>query len=136
MFKYVRVQIRKSETTSVTKEVPPWEVAVLAAVNGGDCVVELGETPVDRALPDPSAEYDRLALKYKVDTATGVAYVAAVYGAGRRGVVQLAQEIERARAAAESPAVRTEQYDAGDDPLAGLFDEGLSESAGVEPIAA
>ncbi|MCU0694408.1 MAG: hypothetical protein MUF54_23730, partial [Polyangiaceae bacterium] len=37
----------------------PWEVAVLAAVNGGDRIIEIGETPVNRALPDAGQELAR-----------------------------------------------------------------------------
>lgn len=123
MFKYTRVQLNRSETTTLTLDVPPWEVAVLAAVNGEDRVVPIGETPVNRALPNPAAEYDRLVSKYKIDTSTGQEFVAQVYGVGQRGISALAKEIDRARTDAKSPPVTTPEYDSNDDPLAGLFDK-------------
>jgi hypothetical protein len=136
VFKYTRVQINRSETTTITKDVAPWEVAVLAAVNGGDRVVEIGETPVNRPLPDAGMEYDRLVTKYKADPNTGLEYVAAAYGAGRRGVEALAKEIEKARVSAQAPARQTPEYDSGDDPLVGLFpDAHASAGQGVEAIA-
>lgn len=137
MFKYARVQVNRSETTTITKDVAPWEVAILAAVNGDDRIVVIGETPVNRALPDAGMEYDRLVTKYKVDPATGVEYVASVYGVGRRGVEALAKEIEKARLSAQAPAVQSAEYDANDDPMAGLFDDPLppARAAGVVAIA-
>jgi hypothetical protein len=137
MFKYKRVQINRSETTTITKDVAPWEVAVLAAVNGGDRIIEIGETPVNRALPDAGMEYDRLVTKYKADPNTGIEYVASAYGAGRRGVESLAKEIERARLSAHTPAFQTSEYDANDDPLTGLFGDSprAGATAGVVEIA-
>jgi hypothetical protein len=134
MFKYARVQVNRSETTTITKDVAPWEVAILAAVNGDDRIVEIGETPVNRALPDAGVEYDRLVRKYKVDPATGVEYVASVYGPGRRGVESLAKEIEKARVSAQAPAKQTAEYDAGDDPLTGLFDDAPAAGAAAGAV--
>jgi hypothetical protein len=122
MFKYTRVQLNRSETTTFALDVPPWEVAVLAAVNGEDRVQIIGETPVNRMLPDPAVEFDRLVTKYKADNESGQDYVSLVYGVGQRGVAALASEINKAREAASSPPVQTPEYDAGDDPLGGLFD--------------
>jgi len=123
MFKYTRIQLTRSETTTMAIDVPPWEVAVLAAVNGEDRITVIGETPVRRELPDPGVEYDRLLTKYKHDTNSGQDYVALVYGVGSRGVEALAREIAKARAEAEIPPAQTSEYDAGDNPLGGLFDE-------------
>ena len=123
MFKYTRVQLNRSETTVMCLDVPPWEVAVLGAVNGDDRVTVVGETPVRRELPDPVVEYDRLLAKYKQDTNSGQDYVSLVYGVGSRGVEALAREIAKARAVAATPPVQTPEYDAGDNPLGGLFDE-------------
>ena len=39
MFKYVRVQLNRSETTVITADIAPWELPVFAAVNGEDRVV-------------------------------------------------------------------------------------------------
>lgn len=122
MFKYTRVELRRSETTSLTTDIAPWEVPVFAAVNGEDAVTVLGETPVNRALPDPAVEYDRLARKYKADKADGQEWVAKVYGLGQRGLTALAAEIRKAGAVAAVPAVQSKEYDAKDDPMLGLFD--------------
>ena len=134
MFKYTRIQINRSETTTITKDVAPWEVAVVAAVNGGDRILEIGETPVNRALPDAAVEYDRLVAKYKSDPNTGIEYVASVYGTGRRGVEALAKEIDKARAAAKAPPRQSAEYDSKDDPLDGLFDDGAVDQ-GAELLA-
>ena len=136
MFKYARVQLNRSETSTITLDVPPWEVAVLAAVNGEDRVVFIGETPVRRALPEASAEYDRLLAKYKHSTDNGQDYVASVYGVGMRGVEALRKEIEKAAAAAAEPPEQRAEYDAGDDPLKGLFDEAPAPRMGLGKVAA
>ena len=94
----------------------------MAAVNGEDRVVVIGETPVNRALPEPGAEYDRLAAKYKQNTENGQEYVAIVYGVGQRGVEALAREIRKAHESASAPPVQGAEYDSNDDPLRGLFD--------------
>jgi hypothetical protein len=122
MFKYARVQLNRSETTTFALDVPPWEVAVLAAVNGEDRVQVIGETPVNKPLPDPAAEFDRLVTKYKADNESGQDYVSLVYGVGQRGVSALKAEIDKARAQAAVPPMQTREYDSKDDPLAGLFD--------------
>lgn len=121
--KYTRVQLNRSETTTFTIDVAPWEVPVLAAVNGADRVIEIGETPVTKPLPDPAVEYDRLATKYKIDPASGQEFVAQVYGVGQRGVDALKKEIDKAKTSASAPPVQTPEYDSKDDPLAGLFED-------------
>lgn len=134
MFKYTRVELRRSETTSLTTDLAPWEVPVFAAVNGGDAVTVLGDTPVNRALPDPAVEYDRLARKYKTDPADGQEWVGKVYGIGQRGVTTLAAEIAKAKAQAAAPVVQKPEYDSKDDPMLGLFDdpEPAAETEAVE----
>lgn len=126
MFKYSRVTLDRSETTKLTVDIAPWEVAVLAAVNGGDRVKVIGETPVRRELPEPAAEYNRLEAKYKFEGDGGRTYVSLVYGEGERGVRALAAEIDKARAVAKAPPVQTPEYSAGDDPLKGLYDNDAS----------
>lgn len=121
MFKYTRVQLNRSETTTMALDVPPWEVPVLAAVNGEDRVQIIGETPVNRMLPDPAAEYDRLVAKYKHGGDSETPHVASVYGVGQRGVEQLAKEIAKAGRDAKAPPMQSVEYDAKDDPLDGLF---------------
>jgi hypothetical protein len=122
MFKYSRVQLDRSETTKLVVDVVPWEVAMLAAVNGGDRVSVIGETPTRKSLPNAGLEYDRLAAKYKADP-SGREYVSLVYGEGERGVKALADEIAKAGSVAKVAPVRTPEYDAGDDPLKGLYED-------------
>jgi hypothetical protein len=134
MFKYTRVQLNRSETTVITLDVPPWEVAVMAAANGEDRVQIIGETPVNKMLPDPGAEYDRLATRYKHGGDTETPYVAAVYGLGQRGVDQLAKEIYKAQDAAQAPPVQSAEYDSNDDPLGGLFDDAPPAGRATEAV--
>ena len=122
MFDYSLVQIARSETTTAVVVVPPWEVAVLAAVHGGDITSVVGVTPVRRELPEAAAEYERLANKYGKDEENGQEYVAMVYGVGARGVTALQAEIAKTTRssvpAAAKPASAAPSEDA--DPLAGL----------------
>ena len=124
-YKYKRIQLVRSETTTFAIDCPPWEVPILAAVNGDDRITVIGETVVRKPLPDPGVEFDRLATKYKHDPETNRDYVAEVYGVGERGVAALAAEIAKAGQQADMPPVQTPEYDANDDPMKGLFDEAL-----------
>jgi hypothetical protein len=123
MFKYKRIQLARSETTVFAFDVPPWEIPVLAAVNGGETITEIGETPVRRELPDPATEYARLEAKYKVETTGGQSFVSLVYGVGQKGIAALATEIAKAKESAAEPPRRAAEYDAKDDPLLGLFED-------------
>jgi len=134
MFKYTRVQLNRSETTVITLDVPPWEVPVLAAVNGEDRIQVIGETPVNKMLPDPAAEFDRLVTRYKHGGDSEMPYVAAVYGIGQRGVEQLAKEIAKAGRDAEAPPVQGAEYDANDDPLGGLFTDLMPNRTATEAV--
>ena len=133
MFDYSQVQIARSETTTALVVVPPWEVAVLAAVHGGDITSVVGATPVRRELPEATAEYERLANKYGKDEENGQEYVAMVYGVGARGVAALKAEIAKTvrsapPASAEPEPVKPAEVD---DPLADL---GLDDGDGVTSI--
>ena len=121
-FNYVNVQVNRSETTVVPLCIPPWEVAVVMAVNGDDRVVVIGGRPVRRELPDAASEYDRLALKYKRDMESGQDFIAMVYGVGARGVKNLAAEIEKARNAPLAQPTGA-AFTGAEDPTAGLFDD-------------
>ena len=129
MFKYSRIQVNRSETTTFAIDVAPWEVPIVAAVNGEDRVLVVGETPVKKPLPDAAVEFDRLIAKYKINTENGQTWAETVYGVGGRGVSALAAEIAKARQVASLPPVQTAEYDSKDDPLAGLFDD-VPEAAG------
>jgi hypothetical protein len=139
MFNYVEVQIRKSETTVATINVPSWEVPVLGAVHGDDRIIPTGRLiPVRKEKPAAQSEYDRLGLKYKSNRDKGGSdYVAEVYGVGAIGVRRLADEMARVDEAAEGPTgdFGTEPVGESDDPLAGLFDDAPAHAAGAQPIA-
>ena len=132
MFNYSQVQIARSETTTANLTVPPWEVAVLAAVHGGDITSVVGERPVQKELPDATAEYERLANRYGKDEDNGQEYVAMVYGVGARGVQALRAEIAKASRSAPA-AVKPETVPpvVDEDPLAGLE---IEEGDGVTSI--
>ena len=126
MFHYKQCEVTRSETTVFAVRVAPWEVALLAAVNGPDVVKVVGDVLVEKPLPDPGVEYDRLATKYGSDKeGGGQEFVALVYGMGARGVEAIAKEIEKAAqkaavvAAAAAPA--GDLGDLVDDPTAELF---------------
>jgi len=102
--KYVSVQLIRSETESVQRDMPPWEVAVLQMVHGPEKVKVVGEKDVpDQDYPDAYQEFDRLSQRYGADTKSDVYFVAAVYGQPPFGVTKLAEEIERAKKADKVP---------------------------------
>jgi hypothetical protein len=123
MLKYLNVEVGRSETTVFHEVIAPWELPVLAAVNGEDVTKVVGSTEVRRPLPDPGFEYDRMATKYGTDKeGGGQEFVALVYGLGAIGVERIAAEIRKhLPAAAPAPAASV-------DPLDGLFDD-ISETA-------
>lgn len=125
MFYYKHCEVTRSETTMFAVNVVPWEVGLLAAVNGSDVVKVVGDVPVDKPLPDPGVEYDRLATKYGIDKeGGGQDFVALVYGMGARGVEAIAKEIEKAsQRAAAAQSFSAPTGDLGDlvDPTAELF---------------
>jgi hypothetical protein len=98
MINCVRVQIRKNEAFTVECAVPPWEVPILNAVHGPDNVKEVGHKLIDRALPEPQDEFDRLNNRYKrsrdENGAISTPYVHMVYG--QLGVQKLADAIKAA----------------------------------------
>jgi hypothetical protein len=98
--KYISVKLTRSETESVQRDMPPWEIPVLQMVHGPEKVEIVGEKDVsDQEYPEAAMEFDRLSRRYSDDPATNVFHVAAVYGQPPFGVNKLAEEIERARKA-------------------------------------
>lgn len=116
----LRVSILRSETTTIVRNIGPWELPIIESANDGVEVLE--EVPAgDRyELPDASLEFDRLVTKYKNDE-NGVPYVIGVYGTGSRGRAALAKEIDKYRAVGAAPPA---------DLLADLGMEGVQEIAG------
>lgn len=139
MFNYKRCEIARSETTVLSVAVAPWEVAILAAVNGGDIVRVVGDVPVTHDIPDAGIEYDRLVTKYGSDKeGGGQDFVALVYGMGSRGVEEIQKEIDKAVAeAAPKAAAPAPETGLGDlvDPTAELFTDLPAMAEGARAIS-
>ena len=83
--------IKISSTHTQRVEVPRWEVPVLQVIHGNDVVIT-GQVIVDRAVPDPAAEFQRLATRYGPKNEK-VPAVAAIYGNFGPGTTALRTEI-------------------------------------------
>lgn len=113
MLKHIIVDIRRSETTTVRKDYPTWEIPVLKAVHGEDNVTEVGDRLVDRNPPEAADEFQRLAERYRrsrsEDGSLALPYVALVYG--QMGV----QRLEAAIRAAVTEAPEGSLVDGGEE---------------------
>lgn len=108
--KYVSVKLTRSETESVQRDMPRWEVPVLQMVHGPEKVEIVGEKDVpEQEYPGAVEEFDRLSRRYGADPSNDVFYVAAVYGQPPFGVDKLAEGIEKARSAEAQPRRATAQ---------------------------
>lgn len=136
MFNYINCTVERSETTKFAVSVAPWELPVLAAVNGEELVIPTGETPVRRELPDAAFEYDRMTTKYGIDKeGSGQAFAALVYGVGSLGVARVAEEIEKCR---KKPTTSPPPGDVGEsnyDPTAELFGDLPTMAGGARAIS-
>lgn len=98
MIRHVIVEIRRNEGATIQNSFAQWEIPVLRAVHGVDAVKEVGERLVDRELPDPADEFQRLMNRYKrsrnEDGSKGTPYVHQVYG--EFGEQKLAEAIQAA----------------------------------------
>lgn len=102
MLKYVEVEIRRSEMSTVTKQVAEWEVPILDVMHGANAPIRIiRDIPVDRPAPTGQEEMERLRSAYGVtrdeNGFRGITYVESVYGQHRPGV----QALERAINAAQ-----------------------------------
>jgi len=88
---YDIASIRISEVHTQQVRVPRWEIPVLQVLHGNDLQVT-GQTIVKRAIPDPSAEFQRLADRYGPRN-EDLPAVAAVYGNFGPGTQALRREI-------------------------------------------
>lgn len=120
MVRFVKVQLKRSETTKMQCEVAAWELPVFLAANGEENCRVLSERFVPRDPPEAGFEYDRLSQRYRAAQAKdggpseGQPFVTLVYGPGSMGVERLAAEIRKAQV--EMP-----------DPLDGLEIDPLNE---------
>lgn len=97
---YDLADIRISEVHSQRVEVPRWEIPVLQVIHGNDIVV-VGQKIVERAIPEPSAEFQRLADRYGPKNEDTPA-VAAVYGNYGPGTQALRREIRDSLTSADA----------------------------------
>jgi hypothetical protein len=92
------IEVRRNELNAQRVDIPPHELPVLAYLHGEQACKLLGEIEVEDnpALLDANAEYSRLAQKYGRDKANESLEprVAAVYGAGQRGAMELQKAID------------------------------------------
>jgi hypothetical protein len=106
--KYINVEIRLSELTTVSKGVAAWELPILEAVHPGAVEVK-SERFVERAsAPDVNGEFQRLTNLYgdTVDQngSKGLPFAATVYGQFGVGNANLAKAIAAATLADEAPS--------------------------------
>ena len=83
--------IKISATHTQRVEVPRWEIPVLRVIHGNDVTI-VGQIIIDRAAPDPAAEFQRLATRYGPKNEK-VPAVAAFYGNFGPGTTALRAEI-------------------------------------------
>lgn len=117
MIRYLKVTIQRNELHRQTVTVPAWELALLQALYGGDASVS-GHLDLDRATPEPEAEYDRLERKYRdfrdeAGDYSGQSVVAEVYGKFQTGIRALTQEIQAAVEAATDAVAEAEPKASG-----------------------
>lgn len=92
--RYYNVEVTLNELAKHVKEVPEWEVGVLQAQWGDNAVVLNEDEPtiIERKLPDPRDEFERLAQLYGPRFGDSP-YVASVFGNFGPGVNRLADAI-------------------------------------------
>ena len=91
MIRMVNVLVERSEHLSIPRAIGAWELPVLELVHGPEKVtITKGFVYVDRELPDPQAEFERLDKRYLEES--GQPWVALAY-AGARGVKDLEKAI-------------------------------------------
>lgn len=97
----VNVLVERSEHLAIPRAVGAWEVPVLELVHGTDKVRVLDTvTEVNRELPDPLAEFERLERRYGRDEESGRSWVSQAY-AGARGINDLERAMQDSQAAVE-----------------------------------
>jgi hypothetical protein len=104
MVHFLKVQVaRDPVVATINEDIPAWVFPVLENVFGEGNVRVMSEfSRHDFELPDPAAEYERLKTVYDGSGNPKVYHVVEVFGAGVRGVNELAKAIREAYE--ESPA--------------------------------
>lgn len=113
--------IARDAHTAVDTAVPEWEVPVLM-VEHGEGKITLGAIQVlDRELPDPKSEFERLGAKYGMAAEGSEQKVENVFGKGAMGIrvlgtlIEQSAELERAaeaNAAAEAEKLESAKLEA------------------------
>jgi hypothetical protein len=81
------ISVNRSEHHSVRLLVGAWEILVLQYEYGPEKIVIHGYKKMSRrAYPDAAREFDRLSLRYGIDTDNGSTKAALTYGQGAMGV--------------------------------------------------
>lgn len=83
------IVVNRSEHHSVRKLIPAWEIPVLQYEYGTEKVVIEGFKRDSRPYPAPESEFERLTLRYGVDTENGQTKAALSYGQGAMGVMAI-----------------------------------------------
>lgn len=101
MILFKTVRMTRDILMQVERTIPAWEVPVLDLVHGGQIMVlEDKDVIVDRPLPNPQNEYERLEAVYRNHRteggAPGAPVVAKVFGDGPRGLKELSKAIKDA----------------------------------------
>jgi len=111
------VIIDRDMVTKISKQLWPWEVAVLREKFGDGKVRVQGTAEVEReALPDAKREYRRLASVHGGDGGSSVTYVEMAYGRGTAGVKELQKALKASTKKKRKPAKKPEPVVApGDD---------------------
>lgn len=95
-----QVSVNRSEHHSVSLLIGAWEILVLQYEYGPEKIVTEGFKKLEgRGYPDPQKEYERLSLRYGIDTDTGAPKASLVYGQGAIGVLSLRNLIDAERKA-------------------------------------
>lgn len=88
------IVVNRSEHHAVRRLVGAWEIPVLQYEYGPEKVVIDGYKRDKRDYPDPGSEYERLSLRYGIDTENGQTKAALAYGQGAMGVLAIRNLME------------------------------------------
>lgn len=134
---YIQVLLEKNERCTHPLWILPWELPVMAAAQGSNSIGEMARKVVERKrAPDPAAEFERMANRYRAPEGSEKPYVADVYGHGARGLATLKREIDDALDAANSVEfVRRPAPVSDAEKAVGGSAEGFASPFGISPDA-
>lgn len=88
------IVVNRSEHHAVRRLVGAWEIPVLQYEYGPEKVQIEGFKRDTRPYPDAGSEYERLSLRYGIDTENGQTKAALAYGQGAMGVMAIRNLME------------------------------------------